>query len=89
LISKGSPNTSSFDIRKIIEQVVASNATSVIICHNHPNGVAAPSSNDIYMTKEVCDALKYINVRLLDHVIVAGKDSISLAKSNKFKYLFK
>jgi len=89
LISTGTPNSSSVDIRKIVEQVVASNATAVIMCHNHPNGVAAPSSNDIYITKEISDALKYINVRLLDHVIVAGRDWISLGRNSKFKYIFR
>ena len=89
LVSKGTPNTSSVHIRKIIEQVVASNATSVIICHNHPNGVAAPSSADLMITKEITDALKYMNVRLLDHVIVSGREAISLARNKKFNYLFK
>ena len=89
LISKGSPNTSSVDIRKIFEQVVASNATGVMITHNHPNGVAAPSSDDINLTKTVSDALKYINVKLYDHIIVAGRDAISLAASSKFRYLFR
>jgi len=89
LISKGTPNTSSVHIRKIVEQIVASNATSVILCHNHPNGVAAPSSDDLYTTKEVVNALKYLNVRLLDHIIVAGRESISLANNKKFNYLLK
>lgn len=89
LISSGSPNTSSVNLRRIVEQVVASNATAVIITHNHPNGVAAPSPDDINTTKIVADALKYINVRLLDHVIVAGRDSISLASSSKYKFLFR
>ena len=89
LISKGTPNTSSFHIRKIVEQIVATNATSVIICHNHPNGVAAPSSDDLYTTKEIQNALKYLNVRLLDHIIVSGRDSISLANNKKFNYIFR
>jgi DNA repair protein RadC len=89
LISSGTPNTSNIHIRKIVEQVVASNATSVIVCHNHPNGVAAPSSDDLYTTKQISDALKYLNVKLIDHVIVAGRDSISLAASKKFNYLFR
>lgn len=89
LISTGSPNTSNVNIRRIVEQVVASNATSVIITHNHPNGVAAPSLDDISITKTILDALKYINVKLLDHIIVAGRDSVSLASSSKFKYLFR
>ena len=89
LISSGSPNTSSVNIRKIVEQVIASNATAVILTHNHPNGVAAPSMDDIDTTRRVLEALKFINVRLLDHVIVSGRESISLASSSKFKYLFR
>ncbi len=89
LISSGSPNTSTVDLRRIIEQVVSSNATSVILTHNHPSGVAAPSTDDINTTKIVANALKYINVRLLDHVIVSGRDSVSLASSGKFRFLFR
>ena len=89
LISKGTPNTASVNLRLIVEQVVVSHATSVILAHNHPNGVAAPSSDDIQSTLLVSNTLSNINVRLLDHIIVADRDYIALAKVNKFRYLFK
>ena len=89
LISTGVNNSTSINCRKIIEKAITLNASGIILTHNHPNGVAAPSSDDLQATVEVANALKNINVRLLDHIIVSGRDFISLKKSQKFNYIFK
>lgn len=89
LISDGTQNSASINARKILEEVIATNATAVILTHNHPSGVAAPSAEDINSTQYIIDALRKIDVRVLDHIIVAGRDYIALGKSSKFSFLFK
>ena len=62
-------------------EVVISNATAVILAHNHPGGLALPSAEDKAVTKQISTALDMINVRLLDHVIVADEEFFSMADS--------
>lgn len=81
VISKGSINTTDVPVRKMIELSVLYNARSVAFAHNHPSGMALPSRADLNTTKIIYDALKLINVVLVDHVIVSDDDAISLAES--------
>jgi len=60
----------------------------MIISHNHPGGVAIPSEQDIILTKKVSDALKTVNIDLLDHIIVSGKDWVSLAATPSVSEIF-
>jgi len=68
-------------IRNIIDTVMASKAHSVIMAHNHPSGELLPSSDDAAVTQKAFAALAAMDVKLLDHVIVAGKKYISMKKS--------
>lgn len=88
LVAKGVVNEVSISVRKIVEVAVKHNAVSVIIAHNHPNGVALPSPDDIDTTLRIVDALNLVNVKLLDHIIVAGNDYVSLRDSKKYAYIF-
>ena len=81
LISEGSVNSVGVPIRKIVEIALNTNATSVIIAHNHPSGVALPSSEDIQTTFKVAEALDAMDVKLIDHIIVVDDDYVSLAQS--------
>lgn len=81
VISKGSINSTDVPIKKIVELSLSYNAKAVAIAHNHPGGVALPSQQDIVTTNRINESLKLINVRLIDHVIVAEDDAISLAQS--------
>ena len=69
--------------RIIVEQVFKYNAASVILCHNHPSGTADPSLADKNITKKITDALMMIDVRVLDHCIVAGHYCYSFAEHNQ------
>lgn len=89
LISEGTQTSTNICVRKIVEEVIATNASSVILAHNHPNGVAAPSGDDIHSTQFIIDALSKIDVKVHDHIIVSGRDYIALGKSEKFKFLFR
>lgn len=81
IISRGSINSTDVPIRKITELAMQYNASYAAIAHNHPNGFAKPSSADIASTKKVFISLKLIGVRLVDHVVVADDDSVSMAMS--------
>lgn len=81
VISKGSINSTDVSIRKICELALYYNAKFAGIAHNHTSGLAKPSPNDIDCTNKVFVALQLIGVRLLDHVIVADDDSVSMALS--------
>ena len=65
--------------RVIVQQALEANAAAVILYHNHPSGVAEPSVADERITRKIKAALDLIDVRLLDHIVVAASDSVSLA----------
>lgn len=76
-LAKGSVDEVRFSIREIQEAVFFSNATNVIIAHNHPSGNVEPSKEDIDITKIISQSLSYINVVVLDHVIVSDNKHFS------------
>ncbi|MEG0020425.1 MAG: JAB domain-containing protein, partial [Oscillospiraceae bacterium] len=83
-VSEGVINASALSIRKIVSIAVNSNATGIILAHNHPGGVALPSSSDIQTTKKLYNALKLVDIQLCDHVVVADGDFVSMADSGMF-----
>jgi DNA repair protein RadC len=67
--------------REVVKRALHHNAAAVILAHNHPSGVAEPSSADAALTRALKEALALVDVRLLDHFIVAGTTSpLSLAE---------
>lgn len=74
--------------RSVVETAIERKAASVIIAHNHPSGNALPSVEDIDMTVRISSALAYINIPLLDHVIIIDDDHVSLGQSAAYKKLF-
>lgn len=88
-INEGNFNTSDVYIRKIIELAMRYNACSAILSHNHPSGFALPSNDDLLTTQIVRDALALVNVKLLDHIIVADDDYVSIALSPIGENIFK
>ena len=66
--------------REVVKAALASNAAAVIFAHNHPSGVAQPSQADELITRRLKEALALVDIRVLDHVIVAGGDLTSFAE---------
>jgi DNA repair protein RadC len=66
--------------REVVRRALARNAAAVIFAHNHPSGLAEPSRADELLTRALRDALSLVDVRVLDHVIVAGASSVSFAE---------
>lgn len=66
--------------REVVKEALRFNAAAVILSHNHPSGNPEPSSADKVLTQRLKDALALIEVRMLDHVIVAGASTTSFAE---------
>lgn len=85
LIYRGSVNSSEVNLRKAAAVALKYNASNVILAHNHPGGVALPSREDIQTTQRVREALRVIGVGLVDHIIVADDDFVSLRETTDFR----
>ena len=85
-IGAGGVNSAGVPIRAIVEKALKVDATSAILAHNHPSGLAFPSKEDIYTTRRVAAALDAVNIQLTDHIIVAEDDWVSLAQSGLYRY---
>lgn len=72
LLFTGTLTQTSVYPREVVKSALSNNAAAVILAHNHPSGVAEPSRADEMLTKALKDALALVDVRLLDHFIVAG-----------------
>ena len=66
--------------REIVKAGLKANAAAVIFAHNHPSGAAQPSQADELLTRNLKDALALVDVKVLDHFIVAGRQAISFAE---------
>ena len=84
-ISCGGINTAPVDIRVIMKQALYYNAVSFIMVHNHPSGARKPSGADDRLTEAVKKAAETLDIRLLDHVIVAGNNYYSYADEGRLQ----
>lgn len=66
--------------REVVKAALAHNAAAVVFAHNHPSQVAEPSAADELITVRLRDALALLDIRVLDHIIVAGTETTSLAE---------
>lgn len=80
-IGEGSVNTASISVRKVMETALAANATTVVLAHNHPSGIAVPSNEDIQTTQRIAAALHAVEIHLADHIVVAEGDYVSMVQS--------
>lgn len=77
---QGSIDTTSVYPRQVVKRALAHNAAALILCHNHPSGIAEPSQADRVLTRRLKEALDLIDVRVLDHFIVGEGDPLSMAE---------
>lgn len=77
---EGSLTQTSVYPREIVKKALARNAAAVIFAHNHPSGVAQPSQADELLTRSLKEALALVEVKVLDHFVVAGNQAISFAE---------
>jgi len=78
-ISEGGVSGCSVDPKRIFQCALKANASAIIIAHNHPSGQTKPSDNDIQITKKIKNAANYLEISLLDHLIVTPYTFYSFA----------
>ena len=72
-VCDGSISGVSLSIRRIVERAYRKGATAVILAHNHPGGIAVPSSADVALTRHLDEALRLMEIPLLEHYVFAGR----------------
>ena len=77
---QGTIDGASIHPRVVVQRALEVNAAAVVFFHNHPSGVAEPSHADEAITRRLKDALALVDVRVLDHFVVAAGESISFAE---------
>ena len=80
-VGEGSVNYASVPIRRCVEMALDDGATSVILAHNHPSGIAIPSNDDIQTTRRLAMALSTVEIQLADHIVVAEDEYVSMVQS--------
>ena len=76
-VHRGGVNVADISVRKIVKAALDVGATSVVLAHNHPSGLALPSPEDVQTTRRVRSALEAVGVALADHIVVADDDFVS------------
>jgi len=79
-LARGTLAQTSVYPREVVKTALARNAAAVIFAHNHPSGVAEPSRADELLTQALRNALALVDVRTLDHLVVAGSRVTSFAE---------
>ena len=83
-VGEGSVNSAAVPIRRIVEMALGANATSAILAHNHPSGIAVPSGEDVLTTRQLAIALAAVDITLVDHMIMADDEFVSLRQSGRY-----
>ena len=83
-LGEGSASAVNLDVRKLVENALLSGASSVVLAHNHPSGIALPSHDDHATTQRAREALASVKICLEDHIIVADGDYVSFSQSGYF-----
>ncbi|RCU51069.1 JAB domain-containing protein [Corallincola holothuriorum] len=78
-LSHGTINQAAVYPREVLRLVIEEHAAAVILCHNHPSGVCEPSEADRHITDKIMATLAFIDVRVLDHLVVGRTESTSFA----------
>ncbi len=77
----GTPTQASAFPRKVVQESILAKATSVILSHNHPGGIAEPSESDIFITQEIKKALALLDIDLQEHIILADREYFSFKRA--------
>ncbi|MBQ8684327.1 MAG: RadC family protein [Clostridia bacterium] len=86
-IFQGSVNSAQFNPRLAVQQALRDNATEVVLAHNHPNGFAFPSAKDVETTRYFQGILHALDITLVDHIVFAENDCLSMAEMVDSGYL--
>lgn len=82
ILFEGSVNAATFSVKALVSTALRVNAAGIVLAHNHPGGLALPSKKDVVTTLRIKFVLESIGLTLIDHLIFAEGDFVSLAQSN-------
>lgn len=83
-VGEGSINSAAVPVRRVVEMALGAKATSVVLAHNHPSGIAVPSDEDKQTTWRVANALSAVEIHLVDHIVIADNDFVSMTQSGYY-----
>ncbi len=86
IVALGTSTSVLLDQKEIIKAAISTNAVAVIFAHNHPYGSAVASDEDVRSTKEMEKILSKLEIKLLDHFVVAGDQCISIKEDTRYRY---
>ncbi|MDB5984458.1 MAG: radC [Pseudomonas sp.] len=81
ILFRGSIRSTEVHPREVVKRALAHNAAALILCHNHPSGVTDPSQADKQLTQILKEALRMVDVFVLDHFIIGDGDPLSLVEA--------
>jgi DNA repair protein RadC len=79
-VSEGSLNAVMIHPRDVFRMAIAESAAAIILVHNHPSGNTEPSNEDLTITRQLVEAGRIVDIRVLDHIIIAGDDYTSFVE---------
>lgn len=82
-ISSGGLTATAVDVRCVLREALMKRASAIVLCHNHPSGSVRPSREDDVLTQQVSKAAQYMNIRLIDHVILTDGKFYSYADEGR------
>ncbi len=81
LMQEGTSDTALFSLRRMLAEAIRTDASALVISHNHPSLTLRPSQDDVACTADAIRALTAVGIPLLDHIIVAGRQAVSLRQN--------
>ena len=85
-LKEGNARMVSLEVKDVVSAALRGGTESVVLCHNHPNGVPLPSREDLAATENIVRALGLVKIRLRDHIILAENDYFSMRESNRLPF---
>jgi DNA repair protein RadC len=85
-ISEGGPCSTAVDVKLILQGALLTNASGVILAHNHPSGDCTPSRSDIELTRELKTVLKSVRIKLEDHIVISTHGYYSMKEHFPFMH---
>ena len=85
-ISQGGVSSTVADPKLIAKYSVDALASSIILLHNHPSGALAPSNSDVKLTEKIVKGLEYLDIKVLDHIILTNESYYSFLDNNKMNF---
>ena len=85
-LREGTSNKVSFEIKDVVAAALKGGTDSVVLCHNHPNGMALPSREDLQATENIVRALGMVKVQLRDHLILTETEYFSMREANRLPF---